>query len=277
LIGLTAAGASISSVIQWKGSVARVEATLLELAEEPGLWLPPEPSRDVVYSDGYCVVTYGRSVWVHRIRLPEAGVEAAVEEVRALLRARGLDEVSWWVGERSTPPNLAERLTALGLEADDPAQMTTLAIGHEPSGAPAVEVRRVETFDDYLIALEIDWAAFDLPVDLRQQRRAAARAAWPLIVADGRSSVYLAYVDGEPVGFGRAVFAPWAALLLGGATLPSARGRGVYTSLVHARWRETVERGVPRMVVSAGPMSAPILERLGFARLGHVRLLRDRL
>ena len=98
-----------------------------------------------------------------------------------------------------------------------------------------------------------------------------------VVFADGRSSVYLAYLDGEPVGFGRAVFAPWAALLLGGATLPEARGRGVYTALVHARWRETVERGVPRVVVSAGAMSAPILEKLGFRRLGHVRLLRDRL
>ena len=64
---------------------------------------------------------------------------------------------------------------------------------------------------------------------------------------------------------------------MGGATLPAARGRGVYTSLVHARWDEAVERGVPRLVVSAGPMSAPILERLGFLRLGGVRLLRDRL
>jgi GNAT superfamily N-acetyltransferase len=257
--------------------VARVDATLLELAEEPGLWLPPEPSRDVVAADGYSVVTYGRSVWVHRIRLAEPAVGQAVEHVRSLLRSRGLDEVTWWVGERSTPADLARLLEQLGLQADDPAQMTTLAIDREPDGAPDVEVRRVESFDDYLIALEIDWAAFDLPAEQRQERRAAARAAWPLIVADGRSSVYLAYLDGEPVGFGRAVFAPWAALLLGGATLPEARGRGVYTALVHARWRETVARGVPRMVVSAGPMSAPVLEKLGFVRLGRVRLLRDRL
>jgi Acetyltransferase (GNAT) domain len=257
--------------------VARVEATLLELAEEPGLWLPPEPSRDVVVAEGYCVVSYGRSVWVHRIRLAEAAVAGAVEDVRSLLRARGLDEVTWWVGERSTPADLAARLEQLGLEADDPAKMTTLAIEREPDGAPGIEVRRVESFDDYLIALEIDWTAFDLPPEERQERRAAARAAWPLIVADGRSSVYLAYLDGEPVGFGRAVFAPWAALLLGGATLPQARERGVYTALVHARWREAVARGVPRVVVSAGPMSAPILEKLGFERLGRVRLLHDRL
>lgn len=253
-----------------------LHATLLELAEEPGLWLPPEPSHDVVTRDGYCLVFYGRSAWVHRIRLEQGDLEDAVADVRELLAARGLDEVTWWVGERSTPADVGERLVALGLTPDDPEQMTTLAIETEPAGAPQVAVRKVERLEDYLTALEIDWAAFDLPAEQRQERRAAARAAWPLIVADGRSSVYLAYLDGEPVGFGRAVFAPWAALLLGGATVPEARGRGVYTALVHARWREAVERGVPRIVVSAGPMSAPILERLGFQQLGRVQLLKDR-
>ena len=255
----------------------RVVATLLELAEEPGLWLPPEPSSDVVFADGYCVVIFGRSVWVHRIRLEADEVAPAVEEVRTLLRSRGLESASWWVGERSTPPGLARQLEELGLEGDDPGKLTTLTIARPPEGEPSVEMRKVESLDDYLTALEIDWAAFDVPSAQREERRIAARAAWPLIVADGRQSVYLAYIDGKPVGFGRAVFAPWAALLLGGATVPEARGHGVYTSLVHARWQETVERGVPRIVVAAGPMSTPILERLGFEQLGRVRLLRDRL
>jgi GNAT superfamily N-acetyltransferase len=254
-----------------------VQGTLLELAEEPGLWLPPEPSHHVVHADGLCVVTYARSVWVHRIRLAADGVAPAVEGVRALLRSRGLDEVTWWVGQRSTPADLARRLEALGLESDDPPRMTTLAIEGAPGGAPAVEVRRVELLGDYLPALEIDWEAFDIPAEERAQRRITAEAAWPLIVADGRSSVHLGYLDGQPVGFGRTVFTPWAGLLLGGATLPRARGRGVYTAIVHARWRDAVARGVPRLVVSAGPMAAPILERLGFERLGGVRLLRDRL
>jgi GNAT superfamily N-acetyltransferase len=254
-----------------------LDATLLELAEEPGLWLPPEPSHDVVDGDGYWVVFHGRSVWVHRARLDERRVEAAVDHVRSLLRARGLDEVSWWIGERSGPPDLAERLERLGLEPDDPPRMTTLTIASAPAGEPSVEVHRVESLADHVTALEIEWEAFDVPAAERAERRVTAGAAWPSIVADGRSTVFLAYVDGEPVGFGRVVHAPRAGLLLGGATLPEARGRGVYSSLVHARWRESVARGVPHLVVSAGPMSAPILERLGFRRLGGVRLLRDRL
>jgi GNAT superfamily N-acetyltransferase len=253
-----------------------VASTLLELAEEPGLWLPPEPGHDVVLADGYCVVFYGRSAWVHRIRLDEAAVEQAVADVRALVRERGLDEVSWWCGERSTPAHLPALLEAHGLGPDDPAEMTTLTIAAAPAGEPVVEVRRVESADDYLTALELDWAAFDVPLEERRERRAAAGEAWPVIAADGRVSVHLAYLDGVAVGFGRAVLTPSAALLLGGATAPEARGRGVYTALVHARWRHAVERGVPRLVVAAGPMSAPILERLGFERLGRVRLLRDR-
>ena len=63
---------------------------------------------------------------------------------------------------------------------------------------------------------------------------------------------------------------------MGGAVLPDARGRGVYTSLVHARWDEAVERGTPRLVVGAGSMSAPILLKLGFEEIGAIRLLVDR-
>jgi GNAT superfamily N-acetyltransferase len=249
---------------------------LLELAEEPGLWLPPEPGHDVVVADGYCLVFYGRSAWVHRIRLDDAGVERAVAEVRALVRERGLDEVSWWCGERSTPAHLPALLEGHGVGPDEPAEMTTLTIGSTPAGTPGVEVRKVESADDYLTALELDSAAFDVPPGERRERRAAAREAWPVIAADGRTSVHLAYLDGAAVGFGRSVLAPSAALLLGGATAQEARGRGVYTALVHARWRHAVERGVPRLVVAAGPMSAPILARLGFEQLGRVRLLRDR-
>jgi GNAT superfamily N-acetyltransferase len=133
-------------------------------------------------------------------------------------------------------------------------------------------VRRVETLDGYLAALELDWEVWGVPYDERVEQRAAQRETWPLAANVG---IYVACLDGAPVGFARAVFTPRAPLLLGGSVLPQARGRGAYAALVHARWREAVERGVPRMAVGAGPMSAPILERLGFEPIGRIRLLRD--
>jgi GNAT superfamily N-acetyltransferase len=255
-----------------------MRARLLELAEEPGLWIPLAPPSELIQANGYCLVTSPRSASVERIRLAPDQVERAIEETRALAREREFDHLTWWLGELTTPAGLAERLDGLGFEPDrDTPVMTTLTIERTPAGEPTVEVRRVATVDEYLRALELDWDVWNVPEEERAGYRPIQRRAWPLLEASGRTSHYLAYLDGEPAGFARAVFTPHAAILLGGSTLPSARGRGVYTSLVHARWRETVARGVPRLAVSAGSMSAPILERLGFEAIGAVRLLRDRL
>jgi GNAT superfamily N-acetyltransferase len=57
--------------------------------------------------------------------------------------------------------------------------------------------------------------------------------------------------------------------------LESARGRGVYRSLVRARWDHAVERGTPALTVQAGRMSRPILERLGFQFITPVRVFVD--
>jgi GNAT superfamily N-acetyltransferase len=252
-----------------------MRSTLIELAEEPGLWIPQDPTSDTILADGYVVVTWGKRATVERIRLSEDAVPAALQLTRGL---PGLERVTWWVGEHSTPSGLAEQLLAAGLEPDpDVPELTSLTIASRPAGEPAVEVLHVSTFEEYLEAMELDWEVWDLPTDVRETRRAKDAEHWRMIVADGRVSHYLAFVDGKPAGFGRVVFTPWAGILMGGATLPAARGRGVYTALVHARWDEAVERGTPRIAVSAGAMSAPILERLGFEPIGKVRLFVDRL
>lgn len=241
---------------------------LLELAEEPSLSLPPEPGRELLERDGYLLVVRGRRASVERIRLGD--VERAVAELRAYGRERGLESVTWWVGERSTPPDTVTRLVALGLEPDDEMPVsTTLTIATRPAGEAVVEVRSVETAEDYLRARAIARAIWP------EHEESDWRDTWAALAESDISRHYLALLDGEPVGFGRAVFTPPAALLMGGAVLPQARGRGVYTSLVHARWDDTVARGVPRLLVGAGRMSAPILARLGFERIGEIRLLRE--
>ena len=63
--------------------------------------------------------------------------------------------------------------------------------------------------------------------------------------------------------------------LLGGATLPEARGQGLFRALVAARYAEARRRGGPGVVVQAGHMSEPILERLGFRKIDTLTALRD--
>ena len=57
------------------------------------------------------------------------------------------------------------------------------------------------------------------------------------------------------------------ASLFGGSTLAAHRGKGVYRALLASRLNEAVRLGAAYGLVDAGPMSRPILERLGFAAL----------
>jgi GNAT superfamily N-acetyltransferase len=251
---------------------------LLEYAEEPGLWIPLYPPSEVVECDGYAVVTSLYSASVERVRLEPDEVERAVRETRTLAAAHGWRYVTWWLGELTEPADTAARLLELGLAPDaDESEMTSYAIDRRPDGERSVDVRRVETADEFVGALELDWEVWDVPTEKRAGYRPIQREAWERLEATGRMAIFVAHVDGEAVGFGRLVLAPEAGILMGGSTLPAARGRGVYTSLVHARWDATVARGVPRLAVSAGHMSSPVLERLGFAEIGKVVLLRDTL
>jgi GNAT superfamily N-acetyltransferase len=64
-------------------------------------------------------------------------------------------------------------------------------------------------------------------------------------------------------------------VLNGSSVLPEARGRGAYRALVAARWARAVELEKPALVVQAGSMSRPILERCGFQPICVLDLLDD--
>ena len=89
--------------------------------------------------------------------------------------------------------------------------------------------------------------------------------------------VYLAFIDGTAVGAARALFEDGlpAVMLISGGVLAEARGRGAYRALVRARWEDAVEAGTPALIVHAGAMSRPILERLGFHVAAEQEVLLD--
>jgi hypothetical protein len=64
--------------------------------------------------------------------------------------------------------------------------------------------------------------------------------------------------------------------MIGGSVRVDRRGRGAYRALVRARWDAAVERDTPALTVSAGAMSGPVLDRLGFATIGQGDVLSDR-
>jgi len=247
-----------------------VAGKLLAVAEAPAAHITPK-HPGVVAGDGFVLSQQSPERGsVQQIRLGARDVGDAVEEIRGLARERGWLELWWWVSDLSEPADLAERL---GFEVDE--RITAMAATEAPPGRPTVEVTRVATVEDFVAAQEMDLACQGWNEDRIVALRDGQRDAWERV--KDIFLLWLARDGGEPVGFARAAASDSALMLVGAGTLPFARGRGVFTSLVHARWQAAVERGTPALVVQANEQSAPILERLGFEALGEIQLLVDRL
>jgi predicted GNAT family acetyltransferase len=153
-----------------------------------------------------------------------------------------------------------------------------MILEREPPSVEGVEVRAVESYEDYVRSQEI--LELGLRGKLTAAERAATREGLPGRFADycdhPISRRYLAFIHGEAVAAGNAMRTSEGVLALaGGVTRPEARGRGAYRALVRKRWDDAVAAGTPALVTQASAMSRPILEYLGFRDLGPVRELID--
>jgi GNAT superfamily N-acetyltransferase len=248
-----------------------VHPTVAELAEDTAAHVLPRPGFETVDRDEFFFEAGRHRASMQRLRLRD--VEAAVAWTRAECVSRAITRCEWWVGWSAAPRNLAERLVDLGFVPDDEeATLTGMSIDHEPPDAPQVEVRRIETLEHQLAALEVDWDVWNLPESERVSRRSYERERFD---PNGTVHHFAASEDDTPVGFGRAIDMHGGVALMGGAVLPSARGRGIYRALVAARWQHAAARRTPLLVVQAGHMSAPVLDGLGFQRHGELQLYVD--
>ncbi len=213
---------------------------------------------------------------VHRLRFGD-DVEGRVEAIRAMFRERGRDEFTWWVGTSATPGDLEARLLALGATpyGDEPvvASMVTTAA---PPEVEDVDVRRVERLEEFSIARKLAWSSADFTDEQLARARATLDERWQERQRTGNAVAFLAYLDGEPIAVGDMILLPFAGFLSGAVTRPEHRGHGAFRALVRARWDEAVRRGTPALIVGAGKMSRPILERIGFSAVAEQHLLLDR-
>jgi hypothetical protein len=247
-----------------------------EYAENPSAFSLWTPDFEVTRDDRYCLVLGPNPYFaeVQRLRLGPDDVHSVVAEIRARVRDSGHRDPVWWLGASTTPPDLEQRLLALGFRTpqDRAGRLVALATYEPPESVPAgVEVRRAESLEDFTAVLQVMWDAFDTP----PERRWKVEDAFALAQQSPWVVNFLALLDRRPVAAGRAAYCDRGGLLFGGATLPEARGRGAYRALVRARWDEAVRRGVPALVTQAAPSSEPILRRLGFEEVCTLRRLED--
>jgi GNAT superfamily N-acetyltransferase len=238
-----------------------------DFATDPGAYLEHAPETSVHDRERFyaTVVGEGRFVNACRLRFEPADAAEVMREVRRLAP----DGIGSW----QTPSGeLATALREAGARDPEPPldpSFTALATETPPPEVDGVEIRQVDTFEAFVEALEIVLSAEQYTDDVRDRRRGEAREAYERRRARPGGD-WVALLDGEPVGFASAEAGQRGMLLAGGATLPRARGRGVYRALVRARWEAAAARGTPALAVQAQETSRPILERCGFEPVATV-------
>lgn len=209
----------------------------------------------------------GRPSWIIWSDLADADADAVIAAEARYWADLG-QEVEWKHFAHDRPADLRDRLAAAGFVPDEPEALLALDLRQAPAW--------LESDGDH------DVRAFGL--EGRDAVAAVMAGVWPGEVATfldrfGADAVdvvatqtrfFVAYDGAAPVAAGwtqaSGPFTPFLGLW-GGAVLPTHRGRGLYRALVAARARYARARGFRFVTVDAGPMSRPILERLGFVHL----------
>jgi GNAT superfamily N-acetyltransferase len=229
---LLAGGAPASRVLQLEGITASIT--------------PAAPGRSVL--NGVVVEEFAK--------LPDQlGTLAAAYE------AAGVRAWTVWVPEYES--SARELLAAAGhkLDATPAAMLLSLNELREPAAGTATGF---STDWDIEAAGAINDAAYGDTSGL------FARALGGLPAGTGH--MYLARVDGEPASFvvmhdheDNCEF--WIA-----ATIPSARGRGLLSGLLHRALLDAGERGCATSTTQATKMGEPVYERLGYRRFGTIEM-----
>jgi GNAT superfamily N-acetyltransferase len=237
--------------------------------EQLRTWLPdPLPAGTLIEQDGPLrrVVEPGQRGFVGYRDvdgLTGEALDALIARQRDYFAARG-EAVEWKLHGHDRPADLAARLTAAGFV---PEEQETVVIGPCPplaaaaSVPPGVQLREVtaQTDLDRIVAMEeVVWNEDKTHLGIGL---AAEIAADPSAI-----TVVVAVADDLVVSAGWVRYARGTAFatLWGGSTLPTYRGRGIYTALVRYRAALALDRGYRYLQVDASDDSRPILERLGF-------------
>ena len=247
---------------------------LRELAEYPNSFGPLGPKDERIETPRYTLCMGHGATWntVQRQRFSASEVDEVIEEVRSLLRSRGRPSTQWEVGSMAEPQDLVDLLLQRGIVRDkEPFAVGLVLTTEPPPSPPGVEGRRVQTFEEFEAANEIQMEAFGVAGEEAAERRDKLAERW----RETPNIMHAAWHQGVLVSAGICAPTPHGLLLYGGATAKAARGRGGYRAVLRARWDEAVARGTPALFTQAGSMSRAILERLGFERVGHVHILLD--
>ena len=214
--------------------------------------------------------TFGATRWT------EAEADAQIAAVIEEHRRRNIG-FTWMVLPHDAPAGLGQRLEAQGLVLAGTAavmvrrgldDLDAIPVNPEVSLAPADA-----TNDEQLEAiLRIGAAGFNWTPEQLPHWRANLIAQARNPHTREREVGYLAYLGGQPVGFGRVSLRNGLAYLSGAASLPESRGRKVYSTLLRRRLEAARDRGYHLAAIQAEPMSRRVVARYGFVEYARTSI-----
>lgn len=253
-------------------------AELREFAEVPERFVEIPVGISVERSDDErrCILR-GRS-WasVAGIDVDLHDLDDLVAEVRDLVPTEC--DTLWHLGPSSRPKELLEELTLRGFAppARRPSEVRVLALSTEPDALSDVDVRPLETFEEFVAARHVAWEAFDVPEERRAVERKELQPTFDEMQQTGLPVWFIVCVEGRVAGSAVAVPSTRGVVLGGGSVALWARGRGLYRAMVRARWEYAISLKAPALVTHANPTTSyPILLGLGFEEIGTVRRLQE--
>ncbi len=251
---------------------------LREYALTPDRFAPIAEGASVTrFDDGRICVIQG-SVWagISAMDFKEEELDAVIELVHELVPPD--KPQTWWVGPTARPANIVELLRACGFAPtkNGPELRAMVLVAPPPVTSDGIDVRRIETYEDFVASREVQWEAFEVSQERREGQEAQLETEFAEAIEHGVPVGFLALLDGKAAATGLAIPSDRGVFLIAGSTVPWARGRGLYRALVSARWDYAVERGTPALVTEAMvDTSYPILQRLGFQDVGTIWRLEE--
>jgi GNAT superfamily N-acetyltransferase len=245
----------------------------------PGVEVIVTPHYQITLMPDFPIPGPNHVAWI-KCRPDEA--DDVIREARATIAPHGV-AVMWILDPTTEPPDFAEHLARHGIPPaphDPEVAVMVLPIDAKVEGPPVAGLEFVDPLADLAAFRKMDAVASEAfqggtpgndqaTIAMQERRRLN-------FIAAGNRRFLLATVDGEPAGSSSiALFPPAAATINGGAVRPKFRGRGVYRAMVAERLRIARDAGVDGLCVWGGDMSRPILEKLGFEKVGWRRFYRD--
>lgn len=198
--------------------------------------------------------------------------EQADEGLEAIIEEANVRQVPmrWWLGPGTQPADIGERLKERGFSHVQLAGMAIELSGLQaPPSEPALHVERVGDSG----RLDVWCRVLAKGFDVSQEAAAAFGRAIEVVGLDSEGwSLYLAYLDDEPVAVSSMYLGAGAAGIYNVAALRQVRGKGAGSAVSYAALKGAHQAGYQIATLQASKLGYGVYRRLGFVEISKFDL-----